>query len=90
MKTILLSAVLLFSLSSLAQANEMKLELLLGYVHNSDGLVFQVFSGGCTGKDSFIVQTTNQELGIKNDQRFQILNQIQSSHGIHFLITGQY
>ena len=61
MKSSLLLAIVVFSLTSFAQESEPKIEPLLGYVNNSEGLTFQVFSGGCTGKDSFYIQFENQD-----------------------------
>ncbi len=59
MKSFIFSVIVLTS--SFVQAKPM-LETLLGYLHNYEGLVFQVHSGGCTTKDDFIVVITNKDV----------------------------
>jgi len=53
MKTILSTIVLFLALNCNAQKTA---EPLLGFLHDQNGVVFQVYSGGCTDKNSFVVE----------------------------------
>ncbi|MBC7467029.1 MAG: hypothetical protein H7256_13655 [Bdellovibrio sp.] len=53
MKKLILASVVLWSLTSRAEG---VLEPLLGFMHDQNGIVFQVFSGGCTSKQSFTIE----------------------------------
>ena len=50
---LLLLSTLIYSLSAHAQGT---LEPLLGFLHDQSGITFQVFSGGCTSKQSFTIE----------------------------------
>jgi hypothetical protein len=49
MKSLLLTSLLLLTLNAKASGPE----ILLGYIFDQDGITLQVFSGGCTKKDSW-------------------------------------
>ena len=51
---------LLFFLGSVASADP-QLEHVLGNGFDQNGVFIQVFSGGCTDKDSFLKKIENQE-----------------------------
>lgn len=57
MKKVILMLVTMYSVLASAEAQQPRLEPLYGFLQNQGGVVFQVFSGGCTSKQSFSVDT---------------------------------
>lgn len=51
----MLGFLLIISAAFTATASELKEEVLIGYIRNQHGMVFQVYSGGCTEKSDFKV-----------------------------------
>ncbi len=56
----LLSLLALLTISVVAQASERQVEVLIGYVRHERGMVFQVYSGGCTDKKDFEIVIDHQ------------------------------
>ncbi|MFZ3229112.1 MAG: hypothetical protein WA160_02820 [Pseudobdellovibrio sp.] len=55
-----LAVITTFIMSAYANADQLKLEPLFGFMQNKDGLVFQVYSGGCTDKNNFEIRSENK------------------------------
>lgn len=67
MKKVVVTIALLLSISALAsESYKVRREPLLGYIHDRQGVTFQVFSGGCTDKSDFLVyfETQNGQLAM--------------------------
>ena len=57
MKQILITlTITLMSVASFGQVPEPVAEDIYGFTYNAEGITFQVFSGGCTNKDSFRIE----------------------------------
>lgn len=56
MKNIFMAVCFMFSQFAVANTSEDHLETIIGYVYDQDGIVFQVFNGGCTSNEDFYVQ----------------------------------
>lgn len=57
MKTIFTLIIVLMSQIAFASIDSKQLEVLRGYVVTDEGVVFQVYSGGCTGKSNFNLES---------------------------------
>lgn len=63
MKKLLAAVVLFFCVLGQAQTDVRNLEPLFGFLQDQEGIVIQVFSGGCTHKDDFKIQSV-QSAGV--------------------------
>lgn len=71
MKSLITIICLTLILSSTAGAAKLSKEPLLGYMHDRKGVTFQVYSGGCTSKEDFLINysTKNGELSLSLNRK---------------------